>query len=97
MTRGIIMSDLLDYMYKENLENKVCQIGKLIGIDSVPNEVINSCVIYINHIFEIVDKKRPDNDGRYEDLIFSLIDVILLKHLKLVYIAWLKDNLPIDK
>jgi hypothetical protein len=84
-------------MYKENIENKVRHIGKMINIENVPEAVIGNCVVYINHIFEIVEKKRPNDDDIYDDLIFSLVDVILLKHLKLSYLAWLKDNLPLDK
>jgi hypothetical protein len=97
MTRGTAMSELLDYMYKENLENKVRHIGSLINIKTVPDEVITNCIAYINKIFEIVEQKRPDSNDAYDDLVFSLIDVILLKHLKLSYLAWLKDNIPLDK
>lgn len=91
------MSELLDYMYEENLENKVRQIGRLINLNDVPEVVVKNCVTYINHVFEIIDKKRPDDSAAYDDLVFSLVDVILLKHLKLSYIAWLKDNVPLDK
>lgn len=91
------MSDLLDYMYKENIENKVRYIGRMINITAIPDEVVNSCVIYINRIFEIIENKKPNNNEEYDELIFSLVDVILLKHLKLAYIAWLKDNTSIDK
>ena len=48
------MSELLDYMYKENLENKVRHIGTLININTVPEEVITNCVVYVNKIFELI-------------------------------------------
>jgi hypothetical protein len=84
-------------MYKENLENKVRQVGKLINLNNIPDELIQKCVNYVNTIFVLIDQKRPNNDSEYDDLVFSLVDVILLKHLKLCYIAWLKDHTPIDK
>lgn len=91
------MSELLDYMYIENMENKVRQIGRMLNLKHVPDEVVKNCIHYANNIFEIVQNKRPNNDPDYDDLIFSLIDVIIMKHLKLAYIAWLKDNVPLDK
>jgi len=71
------------------MANKIREMGKLSGIYDIPEEIINECLVYVDKLFALIEEKTPDvNDERYNEVIFSLVDIILIKHLTLSYLQW---------
>lgn len=80
---------LLDYLYEENMKNKIYEMGKMIGAENLPDNIVEECLKYVNQLFIIIEERLNEQqlDNTNTEIVFFLVDIILLKHLTLLCIT----------